>query len=538
MAKGESFDYIVVGAGSAGCVLAARLSEDADKRVLLLEAGGKAWMPLYHVPLMAGVLFRVKYNNWAYSTEPEPHLDNRRIFWPRGKVLGGSHRINGTVYARGHRLDYDTWRQMGNTGWGFDDILPYFKKSEDFQGPDWEHHGKTGPLTVSLAPGRDPLYDALIESGRAAGFPVADDLNAPEREGFGRHWFTTKNGRRWTTAQAFLDPALSRPNLELRLRAMTLRVLLEGNRAVGIEYARSGKTEIARAERAVILAGGAINSPMVLMHSGIGPAAQLRDVGLEVAYDLPGVGENLHDHPVVRMQFAGKDGCGMYKDLRWDRAMRHVAQTLLFGTGVGNAFPLQAGGYVKTRPELAAPDIQCHFFPVMWSKLHGPGLKKTPVDRPGMISGFNIAVPESRGWLKLRSANPLDKPRLLANYLATEGDKRTMRDGVKLVRRVMREKPIADFVERDFAPGPDVQSDAEIDAWVRQATDTIFHPVGTCKMGIDPMAVVDPRLKVHGIEGLRVADASVMPVISASNTNAPTIMIAEKAADMIKEDYR
>ena len=536
MPQEKSFDYIVVGAGSAGCVLAARLSEDPGKRVLLLEAGGRAWMPLYHVPLMAGVLFRVNYNNWAYWTEPEPHLDNRQIFWPRGKVLGGSHRINGTVYARGHRLDYDTWRQMGNTGWGFDDILPYFKKSEDFQGPDWDHHGKGGPLTVTRGPGNDPLYDALVESGRAAGFPVAEDLNAPEREGFGRHWFTTKNGRRWTTAQGFLNPALKRPNLELRLKCMTLRVLIENSRAVGIEYAKNGNKQTVRAERAVILSGGAINSPMVLLHSGIGPAAQLREFGIPVVHDAPGVGENLHDHPVVRMQFAGVPGCGMYNELRWDRAIRNVTQTLLFGTGVGNNFPLEAGGYVKTRPELAAPDIQCHFFPVMWTRLHGPGIPKAPTDRPGMISGFNIAVPESRGWLKLRSANPLDKPRLLANYLATEGDKRTMRDGVKLVRRVMREKPIADFVESDFSPGPDVKSDAEIDAWLRANTDTVFHPVGTCKMGIDMMAVVDPRLKVHGVEGLRVADASIMPVISASNTNAPTIMIAEKAADMIKED--
>jgi choline dehydrogenase len=538
MPKAQSFDYIVVGAGSAGCVLAARLSEDANARVLLLEAGGKAWMPLYHVPMMAGILFRARYNNWAYLTEPEPHLDNRRIFWPRGKVLGGSHRINGTVYARGHRLDYDTWRQMGNTGWGFDDVLPYFKKSEDFQGPDWEHHGKGGPLTVTLGGGKDPLYDALVESGRNAGFPVAEDLNAPEREGFGRHWFTTKNGRRWTTAQAFLNPALSRPNIELRLKCMTNRVVIEGGRAVGVECTRNGTTEIVRAVREVILSGGAINSPMTLMHSGIGPAEELRALGIQVTHDLPGVGQNLHDHPVVRMQFAATDGAGMYDQLRWDRAMRNVAQTLLFGTGVGNAFPLQAGGYVKTRPELAAPDIQCHFFPVMWNKLHGPGLRRTALDRPGMISGFNIAVPESRGWIKLASADPRAKPRILCNYLATEGDKRTMRDGVKLVRRVMREQPIAKFVESDFSPGPDVKSDSEIDAWLRANTDTVFHPVGTCKMGIDPMAVVDPRLKLRGLEGLRVADASIMPVISAANTNAPTIMIAEKAADMIKEDAR
>ena len=536
MVQPKTYDYIVVGAGSAGCVLAARLSENPGARVLVLEAGGRAWMPLYHVPMMAGILFRIRYNNWAYLTEPEPHLDGRQIFWPRGKVLGGSHRINGTVYARGHRLDYDTWRQMGNTGWGFDDILPYFKKSEDFQGPDWEHHGKGGPLTVTLGGGKDQLFDALIESGRAAGFPVIDDLNAPEREGFGRHWFTTKNGRRWTTAQAFLEPAMGRPNLELRLKCTISRVVVEHGRAVGVEYVKGGERQVVYAEREIVLAGGAINSPTLLMHSGIGPANQLEPLGIHVVHDLPGVGENLHDHPVVRMQFTGTPGSGMYDQLRWDRAMRNVVQTLLFGTGVGNAFPLQAGGYVKTRPELAAPDIQCHFFPVMWNKLHGPGLKKSPLDRPGMISGFNIAVPESRGWLRLRSANPADPPRILCNYLATEGDRRTMRDGVKLMRNVMRQQPIARFVERDYSPGPEVKTDAEIDAWVRAATDTIFHPVGTCKMGIDPMAVVDPRLKVHGVDGLRVADASIMPVISASNTNAPTIMIAEKAADMIKED--
>jgi choline dehydrogenase len=533
---GESFDYIVVGAGSAGCVLAGRLSEDKDARVLVLEAGGNAWMPLYRVPFLAGILYRYPYNNWAYWTEPEPQLDNRSSYWPRGKVVGGSHRINGMVYTRGHRLDYDTWRQMGNEGWGYDDVLPYFKKSEDFAGPDVPHHGKGGPLTVGVGTGSDPLFDALLEAGREAGYPVVDDFNDPEREGFGRFHFTIRNGQRWTTADAFLKPALARPNLVLRARCMTTRVLLDRGRAVGIEYIRNGRRVEVRAEREVILAGGAINSPAVLLNSGIGPATHLREVGVKVAHDLPGVGENLHDHVTARVQFACVGSVGVYDQLRVDRAARHVLGALVLRRGMGTAFPLQVGFFLRSRPELAAPDLQLNFIPTMWPKAYLPFQRRTPQRRPGFNAGVHQAQPESRGWIRLRSADPLARPRIFANYLATENDRRTLREGVKIVRDVMRRPAMARHIAEEVAPGPNAKSDSEIDAWIRATADTVFHPVGTCKMGTDPMAVVDPRLKVHGIAGLRVADASIMPVINASNTNAPTIMIAEKAADMIRAD--
>ena len=486
----EKFDYIVVGAGSAGCVLGARLSEDPSVRVLVLEAGGRDWMPLYRVPMFAGILFRKRYNNWNYRTEPEPGLDGRRLNWPRGKVLGGSNQINGMVYTRGHRLDYDTWRQMGCEGWSYEDVLPFFRKSEDFQGPDAAHHGKGGPLTVRRGQATAPLYDALVEAGAQAGYPVTEDFNEPEREGFGRYHFTIRDGRRWTTAQGFLKPAMSRPNLTVRTGCHTTGIALEQGRAVGVP----------------------------------------------VVHDLPGVGENLHDHMVARMQYACNAPVGIYDEMRLDRAAWHTLNALVRGRGFGADFALQGGCFIRTRPELAAPDIQLNFVAAMKPVTHLPFAKPGPDSGHGFYAGVHQTVPESLGRLWLATDDPFAPPRLCANYLATENDRRTMRAGVRIMREVFRQPAIARYIDRERVPGPEVESDAALDAWIRSVGDTVFHPVGTCRMGGDAMAVVDPRLRARGLEGLRVADASIMPVINGSNTNAPTIMIAEKAAAMIAED--
>ena len=530
----EEFDYIVVGAGSAGCVLAARLSEDSHARVLVLEAGGRDWMPLYKVPMYAGILFRLKYNNWGYTTEPEPYLDGRRIFWPRGKVVGGCSQINGMIYTRGHRLDYDTWRQIGNTGWSFEEVLPYFKMSEDFRDEDAPHHGKGGPLTVEPGRGQNVLFDALIEAGAQAGYPVSRDFNEPEREGFGRYHFTIRNGRRWSTADAFLKPVMERPNLTVRTRCHTARIVVENGTAVSIEYIQRGQRKLVHATREIVLSAGAINSPMLLMHSGIGPADHLRELGIPVTHDLAGVGENLHDHLVARMQYACNAPVGLYDDLRIDRVARNTLRALAFGQGPASWFGLSAGCFVKTRPELAAPDIQLNFVPLMKPVVHWPFQRQTHEHRHGFYAGVQQTQPESRGRLRLRSNSIFDKPRLTANYLESETDRRTMRDGVIAIREVLEQPAIARYIDAELQPGQDAQESASIDAWIRKTGDTVFHPVGTCKMGVDGMAVVDPELRVRGISNLRIADASIMPIINGSNTNAPTIMIAEKAAAMMR----
>ena len=531
--KIESFDYIVIGAGSAGCVLGARLSENPEARVLVLEAGGKDWLPLYKVPLLAGILFRHQYNNWWYETDPEPGLNYRKLRWPRGKVLGGSNQINGMVYTRGHRLDYDIWRQLGNEGWAYDDVLPYFKKSEDFQGPDTDYHGKGGPLKVSPHSIKNQLYDALIDSGREAGFPVTEDFNEPEREGFGRYHFTIKDGHRCSTARAFLEPAISRQNLSVRTKCHTTRILLDKGRAVGLEYVQDSQIKTVRVESEIVLSGGTINSPQLLLLSGIGPPDHLNEFDIKVEHNLSGVGENLHDHLVVRLQYAVNNNVDLYDEFRVDKVVWHVFKALLFRSGLGTSFPLEGGCFIKTRPELQTPDIQCNFVPALIPTTHLPFAQSPLGYKHGFYHGVHQTQPESRGWLRLRSSDPFRPPKMIANYLATENDRRTLRNGVIIMRDVFKEKPMAKHVCQELRPGADVKSEEDIDAWVRASGDTVFHPVGTCKMGKDKMAVVNSQLKVRGLEGLRVADASIMPIINGSNTNAPTIMIAEKCADMM-----
>lgn len=534
-------DFIVAGAGSAGCVLANRLSADPGIRVVLLEAGGRDWNPLLRVPLMTGVLLRNRHANWSYRTEPEPNLGGRRLFWPRGKVLGGSSAINGMVYTRGLPSDYDGWAQMGLPEWSFDRVLPAFRRSERHHAGASERHGGDGPLPVSRPGTPNPLFEAFVEAGRAAGYPVTDDFNGPEPEGFGRYDFTTFRGERWSTARAFLDPARARPNLRVLTGAHILRVLVERGRAVGVEVEAGGRVGVVRAAREVVLCCGAVNSPQVLMLSGVGPADALRAHGIDVAADSPDVGRNLQDHLLVRVEHACTEPVTLHSITRADRAAAALAQAMVLKTGPASSFPLEAGAFVRSDPALDRPDLQSHFLPGLSSAaIRIPFL---PVPKPGHRGhGFFANVyqlrPESRGEIVLRSADPKAPPAIRPNYLSSARDRQVLREGARILRRVFAQKPFDRFRGPELSPGPDVTSDAELDAWIARTADTVFHPVGTCRMGADPRSVVDGRLRVRGIDGLRVADASVMPTMPSSNTHAPTMMIAERAAEMILEDLR
>ncbi|MEQ8707412.1 MAG: choline dehydrogenase [Rhodospirillales bacterium] len=535
MSEQESFDYIIVGAGSAGCVLANRLTADGRFTVLLLEAGKRNSHPWFRIPLMTGKLLRGRAHNWFYHTEPEPNLNGRRLFWPRGKVLGGSSSINGMVYTRGLPLDYDIWAQTGLPGWSFEDVLPYFRRSENYQDGANDRHGADGPMPVTRPEDKNPLYDAFLTAGREAGLPETDDFNGEDQEGVGRYHFNIADGRRHSSAAAFLLPALGRKNLEVRTEAQTTRLLMQGRDVTGVEWRQGGDTRTTLARRGVILCGGVVNSPQLLMLSGIGPGEHLRSTGIDVVHDLPGVGQNLQDHLLVRVQHACLQPITMHSLLRADRAVRAVVQAMLFGSGPASKFPLLTGALVKTRPELDDPDIQCHFLPglstaaVRWN----PFAKAGPADGHGFFANAYQLRPESTGELRLASADPFEAPRITANYLATETDRRTIRDAVRLLRRIFAQPAFDPYRDREISPGAGVQSDQEIDSWVRETAESVFHPVGTCRMGVGADAVVDGNLRVHGIGGLRVVDASVMPRMPSCNTHAPTVMIAEKAADAI-----
>jgi choline dehydrogenase len=536
----EQFDYVIVGAGSAGCVLANRLSENPDTSVLLLEAGGWDWNPLIQIPLGVGKLVRSRFHSWGYWTEPEPHLDNRKLYWPRGKVIGGSSSINSMVYIRGHAVDYDHWAQLGNRGWSYDDVLPYFRHAEDHaQRPEDDYHGQGGLLKVTKGTGTNPLYDAFVKGGVQAGLPHADDFNGPNQEGVGRYDFTIENGRRASSANCYLRPAMGRPNLTVRTRALTHRVLVTGGRATGIEYYHDGETKTAGAEQEVLLCGGSLNSPQVLMLSGIGDPKTIQPHGIKMVQDLPGVGQNLQDHLDTPLQFACTQPVTLHSLVRLDKAALAMAQAALFRTGPAATFPAEGGAFIKTRPELEAPDVQWHFLiglaakrvriPLLWQ------LNKDPSDRDGFTVRMCQLRPESRGHLELASDDPTARIRIFANYVSTETDRKTLRDSLRIARDVVSQDAFAPFRGEELSPGPDVTSDADLDAHIRRTAETIYHPVGTAKMGPDgdPMAVVDNQLRVKGIDGLRVVDASIMPTVIGGNTNAPVIMIAEKTADAI-----
>ena len=528
------FDYIIVGAGSAGCVLANRLTADGKYSVLLLEAGPEDSHLWIHIPLGYGRLFKEKAVNWMYQTEPEPGLNGRNVFQPRGKVLGGSSSINGLLYVRGQHEDYDRWRQHGNLGWGFDDVLPYFKKAEDqTRGAD-DFHGAGGPLPVSDWRHTDPLSTAFVDAAAEVGIPRNPDFNGVTQEGAGFFQTTTRGGRRASTAVAYLRPAKARPNLHVETSALAERILFEGRRAVAVTYRAAGIPRTARARKEILVSGGAFNSPQLLQLSGVGPAELLRQHGIEVVLDAQGVGHDLQDHMQVRVVMRCSQAITLNDIV--NNPFRKVMTGLryaVFRTGPLTIAAGTSGAFYRTNPRLATPDIQIHFLPFSTDKM---GEKLHP------FSGFTASVcqlrPESRGSIRIRSADPAAPPEIRINYLASEVDRTTNVEGLKILRKILHAPALAPYVVEEIDPGDKVKSDEALLAYCRTRGTTIYHPTSTCRMGNDPLAVVDQRLCVRGIEGLRVVDASVMPDLVSGNTNAPVIMIAEKASDMILQDAR
>jgi choline dehydrogenase len=532
--EAPEYDYVIVGAGSAGCVLANRLSANGKNSVLLLEAGPEDTNLWIHVPLGYGKLFKEKTVNWMYQTEPEPGLDGRTVFQPRGKVLGGSSSINGLLYVRGQHQDYDRWRQRGNTGWGFDDVLPYFKKAEDQQRGASEFHGAGGPLPVSDWRHADPLSEAFVVAAAETGIPTNPDFNGATQEGAGFFQTTTRRGRRASTAFSYLRPARSRGNLHVETSAQAQRILFEGRRARAVEYRQGSTVKTARARREILVSSGAYNSPQLLQLSGVGPAELLNQHGIAVVLDAPGVGNDLQDHMQVRIVMRCTEKITLNDIVNHPvRRMLAGARYAAFRRGPLTIAAGTSGAFFKTNPRLATPDIQIHFLPFstdkMGEKLHA-------------FSGFTASVcqlrPESRGSLRIRSADPLVQPEIRINYLATETDRNATVEGLKILRKILHAPALKPYVVDEVDPGLKVCTDEDLLSYCRQRGSTIYHPTSTCRMGSDPLAVVDQRLRVRGIEGLRVVDGSIMPDLVSGNTNAPIIMIAEKASDMILEDGR
>ena len=531
--RAQTFDYIIVGAGSAGCVLANRLSEDGAATVLLIEAGARDHSLFIHMPSALSYPMANPKFSWQYASEPEPFMDGRRIHCPRGRVIGGSSSINGMVYIRGHALDYDGWAQAPGMGqWSYADCLPYFRKAETRAKGGDLYRGDSGPLHVSTGACHNPLYRAFIDAGRQAGYPYTEDMNGYQQEGLGPMDMTVHRGRRWSTAMAYLRPAWGRKNLTVQLRCLVSRILFEGEqspRAVGVEVLHQGQAVQLRANREVILSGGAINSPQLLKLSGIGPPDELQALGIGLRSALPGVGENLQDHLETYVQYQCTQPITLFSALKPLNKLKIGLQWLLFGRGLGATNHFESGGFIRSQAGLSQPDLQYHFLPLA-VRYDG----KSPASCHGFQAHVGPMRPTSRGHVRLRDARATTPPRILFNYMGSAEDRRDMRTAVRLTREIFQQAAFDAFRGIELSPGVAVQSDDEIDAHIRANAETAYHPSGSCRMGSDEMAVTDAVGRVHGVHALRVVDASIMPQVVSGNLNAPTIMMAEKIADAIR----